>query len=439
MIEVSQNGRRPLDENVAISVENISKKFCRNLRRSLSYGVRDIVSDLCGGRRHSDALRRGEFWALSDVGFQVRYGEAMGLVGSNGAGKSTLLRILSGLIKPDTGCVRVRGRIAPLIALGAGFNPVLSGRENIYANMSILGLSTREIDKRFDEVVDFAEIWEALDAPVQTYSSGMAARLGFACAICVEPDILLIDEVLAVGDVQFRMKCHRRLASLQKQGTAFILVSHNPHSIINICSSALYLQRGKAIAAGEPTDIIRHYEQDLALSGSEDATGKLVLPPKSEAESDGLDILEVAFKNPEGEVLETIAVGDPVHLCLTCRVRKPISDGNLGGVFKAFSGENDRVLYLTSASDNVSLELSPGLQEIRLKLPHCGLVPGVYTVKLYVREGVRSLDMVESFRFTVQAHPERNSSRCLYYQPCEWDTVSAQSVSVLSSASSLEP
>jgi len=233
-------------DDAVIVVEQVSKKFCRDLKRSLFYGIQDIAADLGGWRRRSESLRQGEFWALKDVSFQLRRGEALGLVGTNGAGKSTLLRIISGLIKPDTGCVRIRGRLAPLIALGAGFNPILTGRENIYANMSILGVSTREIKQRFDQVVEFAEIWEAIDAPVQSYSSGMAARLGFACAIYTEPDILLIDEVLAVGDARFKAKCYRRLYELRQKGTSFILVNHSSQAILNTCDTAIYLSPGTA-------------------------------------------------------------------------------------------------------------------------------------------------------------------------------------------------
>jgi lipopolysaccharide transport system ATP-binding protein len=419
MITIGMNEREIAtqrdDEDVVISVEQISKKFCRNLRQSLFYGVRDIAADLVGGRRKSDRLRKGEFWALKDVSFQLRRGEALGLIGANGAGKSTLLRIISGLIKPDTGCVRVRGRVAPLIALGAGFNPILTGRENVYANMSILGLSTREIKKRFDDVVDFAELWDAIDAPVQSYSSGMAARLGFACAVYIEPEILLIDEVLAVGDIKFRMKCHSRLAKLREQGTAFILVSHNPHSVLNICTSSVYLKKGQLILSGDTESVIRKYEEDLALSGTENAIGQLVLPEKPE------DIVSLSFKDKDDNILPMLITGEPAYLCVECKSYVSSNNANLGVLIKALSGEHDLVLYLTSNSDNEKLKISPGTLEIQMHMPYCGLVPGVYNATIYLRQGVQSFDAVESFRFTVKSN--KLVSRCLYYQPRTWNAI----------------
>ncbi|MUL35206.1 ABC transporter ATP-binding protein [Gloeocapsopsis dulcis] len=413
---------QPEDSEVVLSVERISKKFCRNLRRSLLYGVQDIATELSGGKRTSAKLRSQEFWALKDVSFQLRRGEAVGLVGSNGAGKSTLLRIISGLINPDTGSVKIRGRLAPLIALGAGFNPILTGRENIYANMSILGLSTKEIKAKFEEVVDFAEIWEAIDAPVQNYSSGMAARLGFACAVHTEPDIFLIDEVLSVGDVKFKMKCHRRLAKLRENGTAFVLVSHNSHSILNICNTAIYLAKGQLITVGETEAVVRKYEEDLCLSGMEKATGPLILPKKSPDESFGLDITLVCFKDAQGNILETPMSGEPANLCVECFAHKYIDNANLGVVVKSLSGENDRVLYFTSASDNEFLKISPGNTELQIQMPYCCLIPGAYTAKIYIKSGVCSFDVVESFRFTVQA--DKTISRCLFYQPRTWKVIS---------------
>jgi lipopolysaccharide transport system ATP-binding protein len=411
----------PEDKAVVVSVNNISKKFCRDLKRSLFYGVQDIATEVTGGTRKSDTLRAKEFWALKDVSFQLRRGDAVGLVGSNGAGKSTLLRIISGLINPDTGSITVRGRVAPLIALGAGFNPILTGRENIYANMSILGLTTKEIDSKFDEVVEFAEVSDAIDAPVQTYSSGMAARLGFACAVHIEPEILLVDEVLSVGDIKFKMKCHHRLAKLRENGTAFILVSHNSHSVLNVCNSAIYLKKGELITQGETEDVIRHYEEDLCLSGTETAAGPLFLPEKPASESMGLDILSVSFKDEEENILQFPLCGETAYFCVECKSYEYIDDANLGIKITALAGESEQVLYMTSTSENEYLKISPGKTELQMQMPHLGLVPGTYNARIYVRSGVRSFDIVESFRFTVKA--SKNTSHCLFYQPRSWKVI----------------
>lgn len=408
------------EDDIVLSINNISKKFCRDLKHSLFYGIKDIASEIMGISRQSHRLRDREFWALKDINFQLRKGEALGLIGANGAGKSTLLRIISGLINPDTGSIKVRGRVAPLIALSAGFNPILTGRENIYANMSILGMTKLEIDQKFDDVVDFAELWEAIDAPVQTYSSGMSARLGFACAIHVEPEILLIDEVLSVGDIKFRMKCHQRLAKLRKQGTAFILVSHNSHSILNICSSSIYLQKGRLLAAGDTESVIRKYEEDLAFSQPKkhDFNSRMILPPKTLTESSGLDILEIYFRDRHEEIIDLPLCGQRTTLCVKYKSTKQIEDLNLGIKVRKILGEQNLVLYLTAASDNSLFKIFPGIGEIQLQMPHLGLTPGKYTARIYLRSGVCSFDVIESFRFTVDT--SEIISQCLFYQPRTW-------------------
>jgi lipopolysaccharide transport system ATP-binding protein len=406
------------DNQAVISLENVSKKFCRNLRRSLFYAVRDIASELIIKNRHSDVLRPHEFWALQDISFQLQPGEALGLVGANGAGKSTLLRIISGLIKPDTGCVKIRGRIAPLIALGAGFNPILTGRENIYANMSILGLSTREITKKLADVIDFAEIGDAIDAPVQTYSSGMAARLGFACAVHIEPDVLLIDEVLAVGDIKFRMKCYQKLGQLREKGTAFILVAHNPHVVLNVCESSLYLSKGKLITSGNTANVIRQYEDDLCLVENDDSTGIMYLPIKSESESLGVDIVSLCYKNNQGNLMPALLCGEAANLAIECQAYKNIDNANVGVIITALSGQNERILYITSTSDEQLLKIKPGKMEIQMQMPYCCLLPGLYSAKIYIKDGVSSLDIVQSFRFLVKAN--QVISQSLFYQPHTW-------------------
>ncbi|OKH31645.1 ABC transporter ATP-binding protein [Calothrix sp. HK-06] len=405
-----------------LSVDNVSKKFCRNLKQSLKYGVQDIITEITGRNRNSDKLRKGEFWALQNISLQLRPGEALGLVGANGAGKTTLLRLISGLMKPDTGCIKVRGRVAPLIALGAGFNPILTGRENIYANMSILGLSTQQITKRLKDVIDFAEIDTAIDAPVQTYSSGMAARLGFACAVHIEPDVLLIDEVLAVGDIKFRMKCYQKLAQLREQGTAFILVAHNPHVVLNICESSIYLSKGNIITSGNTVDVIRAYEDDLNMVTYSESSSIMYLPTKPESESMGVDITSLCFKDNQSEIIPILISGQPVNLVINCKAYKNIDNLNVGVIISALSGQNERILYITSASDNELMQIQSGAVEIQMQMPYCCLLPGLYNAKIYIKQGVQSLDIVQSFRFAVKANQVMSQS--LFYQPHSWKVFS---------------
>jgi lipopolysaccharide transport system ATP-binding protein len=226
-----------------IKVEHVSKKFCRDLKRSLWYGMSDITAGVFG-RNAGTTLRKDEFWAVRDVSFEVKRGECLGLIGHNGAGKSTLLKMLNGLIRPDEGRIEMHGKIGALIELGAGFSPVLTGRENVYNNGAVLGFSKAEIDRKFDDIVAFAELEEFIDMPVQNYSSGMKVRLGFAVASQMEPDILIIDEVLAVGDVGFQIKCFNVIQEISKR-SAVILVSHTMPNIARTANMVCLLKGGK--------------------------------------------------------------------------------------------------------------------------------------------------------------------------------------------------
>ena len=252
-----------MNEDTLVVAENVSKKFCRSLKRSLWYGVRDVAGALVPwsgsegqashrsgfGDRHRPSLRRDEFWAVEDVSFELKRGECLGLIGHNGAGKSTLLKILNGLIPPDGGRITTRGRVAALIELNAGFNPILSGRENIYNQAALVGFSRAETDAKFDKIVDFAEIGEFLDMPVQNYSSGMRVRLGFAVAAQMEPDVLIIDEVLAVGDVAFRFKCLNAIGELMRSA-AVIFVSHTMPQVFRLCNEVIVLDHGAVTYQG---------------------------------------------------------------------------------------------------------------------------------------------------------------------------------------------
>jgi ABC-type polysaccharide/polyol phosphate transport system ATPase subunit len=281
-----------MSDELLVNVEQISKKFCRNLGKSLWYGTQDIVGELLCLRENETKLRSSdEFWAIRDVSFTLKRGEALGIIGRNGAGKSTLLKMLNGLIKPDAGSITMRGQVQALIELGAGFNPVLTGRENIYVNAAVLGIPKQEIDKKLDEIIDFSELEEFIDAPVQSYSSGMKVRLGFAVAINVCPDVLIIDEVLAVGDQRFRRKARNAMAKLLESNVALIFISHNIHEVLGITNRALWLDHGKVVRLGDTPTVCAEYSYESRYGEGSDQKDQFEYMNKRSGE---LPIVEVS-------------------------------------------------------------------------------------------------------------------------------------------------
>jgi lipopolysaccharide transport system ATP-binding protein len=245
---------------VVLSMDDVSKKFRRGeLYDSLRDLVPALVARAIGRRPSAETLRGQEFWALQDISFDVRRGEALGIIGSNGAGKSTILKLLSGILTPTRGTISVRGKLSALIEVGAGFHPDLTGRENIYLNGTILGMTKEEIRRKLDAIVDFAGLRDFIDTPVKRYSSGMYARLGFSVAAHVEPDLLIVDEVLSVGDYLFQQKCMDRMTEILTGGTTVLFVSHNLHAVSELCQRSILLEKGKMLANGPTDDVIRHY------------------------------------------------------------------------------------------------------------------------------------------------------------------------------------
>lgn len=238
-----------MEKEILVEVQNVSKKFTLDLKTSLKYGATDIIRSSLGFKT-SKELRKGEFWAVKDISFKLRRGECIGLIGHNGAGKSTLLKVLNGLYAPDKGQIVMRGKVGALIELGAGFNPILTGRENIYNNAAILGFTKEEVNQKIQSIIDFSEIEKFIDMPVQNYSSGMKVRLGFAVAAHLEPDILIIDEVLAVGDLGFVIKCFSKIDELLPN-TAIIFVSHSMNMISRICTEIILMNNSEAIYQGK--------------------------------------------------------------------------------------------------------------------------------------------------------------------------------------------
>jgi len=244
------------NEEVGIKIEGVSVQY-RVPREQLS-GIKEYAI-----RWMQRRLQYHKFWALNDVSIEVHRGEFLGIVGRNGAGKSTLLKVMARVIKPTMGRVVMLGRIAPLLELGAGFHPELTGRENIFLNGALLGLSNKEIADCFDEIISFSEIDEFIDAPLRTYSTGMVARLGFAVATSVRPEIMLVDEVLSVGDSQFQEKCLTRMHAFQKHGTTIVLVTHSMGRVEALCERAIWLDGGKIAAQGEASVVVRQYLQKI--------------------------------------------------------------------------------------------------------------------------------------------------------------------------------
>lgn len=417
------------DKQVVVSVNNVSKKFCRDLKKAYLYGLRDVTAEIFGKSRRSNELRPNEFWALRDVTFEIARGQSVGITGVNGSGKSTLLRMIAGLLKPDVGVIKVKGRVIPLSVLGAGFKPNLTGRENVYINMSIFGLSQREIDEKLSEIFDFAELWDAADAPVRTYSSGMRARLGFACGVFTNPDILMVDEVLAVGDVPFRKKCYRKLSELKEKGVSLVMVAHDSGPILSTCETGIYLAQGKMIMAGDVQKVVKIYEEDLSIKnvknkGNNTETQKEKLIPTESIDdlSKDIQIRSVYFEDDNYHLLQTLTTGKAANLCVVCEAYKDLNDVSVNLIVRDISDPESTLLLLQiqSGNDRGFIQISQGKFVIKLFLPYCGLLRGTYIAEINLTEGKdysRVLDIID-VKFEVKG--DENDSNSSFYQPRNW-------------------
>ena len=367
-----------------IEIENVSKRFCRNLKRSLWYGVKDMAAELFGRSRAVEDLRKGEFWAVKDVSFSLRRGECVGLIGPNGAGKSTLLKMLNGLIKPDAGRITMRGRIGALIELGTGFNPILTGRENIYNNAAVLGLNKAFVARRLDDIIDFAEIGDAIDAPIQSYSSGMKVRLGFAVAAHMEPDVLLIDEVLAVGDAGFRARCYNRISEIADR-CAVIFVSHAMSHVARLAPRTVLMNKGRIHFHGDtPSAVNAYYElfdapaQDARHLGSGEAR-----------------IRSIRFLDERGEETEQLRYGGRTRILLDISAEQSLDDVVVNIVFRNLADEvvAECNNYVRAIPVSVRSHESTSLQ---LELDALPLNPGLYRVATHLASSdmVRHIDWV---------------------------------------------
>lgn len=360
-----------MNDDVLVKVESVSKKFCRDLKRSLWYGVKDISSELFGANKNGQ-LRPKEFWAVDDVSFELKRGECLGLIGHNGAGKSTLLKMLNGLIKPDKGSITMKGRIGALIELGSGFNPILTGRENIYNNGAVLGFSKKEIDTKFDAIVEFAEIGDFIDTPVQNYSSGMKVRLGFAVAAQMEPDVLIIDEVLAVGDIGFRAKCFNRINELQNN-CAVIFVSHAINQVSRLCNTLIHMDHGKVKYQGN--NLSKGIEQFFNKFGNEKF--------KAIGKSDEIDLLDFSVNGNSETFNNEIRIKqfEPIELKLSFNTKTESEKFLIQ--FSIYDRELKGVALISAETKDILYYSNKGTVDANIKFYNY-LAPGKYSINIHI-------------------------------------------------------
>jgi lipopolysaccharide transport system ATP-binding protein len=397
---------------IDVSFDRVSKRY--RIRQPLEAGR---TREASGPGASPEAGATRDFWAIRDVSFEVGRGETLGLIGHNGAGKSTILKLLSQITTPTEGEIRLGGRVAALIEVGSGFHPELTGRENVYLSGSILGMRRREIQAKFNRIVDFSGVGDFIDTPVKWYSSGMYVRLGFAVAAHLEPDILLVDEVLAVGDAAFQGQCIDRLNELRRGGTTMLFISHDLLSIEKLCDRVGLMERGRLVASGAPHDIVTEYQHMTATSHMAAMADAQVPAAFAAARVEG-----VTFHDGDGAEALAARTGEP----LAARVHYTVEATVRDAVVELFYYSRDgRVLHCqqSTAVAGGELTLLPGRGAVEFSMPGVGLQPGLYAIGATIRERSGSETIDWSYgRTTLSVEPGR-SVRGYFYTPHEWRLV----------------
>lgn len=382
----------------SIKAINLGKKY--TIGSSEPYvSLRDAIADLGKKQKSGD---KNTIWALKDVNFEIPKGEAVGVIGRNGAGKSTLLKLISRITPPTTGTIKISGRVASLLEVGTGFHPELTGKENIYLNGAILGMKRAEINAKFDEIVEFAEISRFIDTPVKRYSSGMYMRLAFAVAAHLETEILIVDEVLAVGDAQFQKKCLGKMSEIsQKTDKTVLLVSHNMGAITSLCRNTIYIENGKVVDIGESSKVVSNYiansykiARSTALSERKDRKGS------GKVRFEKLSVTDASNKN-----VGLISSGTDVDFAIVCKNKTDQTLTNLIISLDIYDDRGMRVLMFRTNFKNSNFQINPGEKKtIICHVPKIPLAPSVYRVALFLSHSeAEILDYVEdAYTFEVQ-------------------------------------
>jgi len=356
--------------------------------------------------------RPEDFWAVKDVSFAVERGEAVGIIGHNGAGKSTILKLLSNITTPTSGEITINGRLAALIEVGSGFHPELSGRENIYLNGSILGMSRSEITRKLDSIIDFADLRQFIDTPVKRYSSGMYVRLGFSIAAHLQPDILLLDEVLAVGDAAFQAKCLNRITELKEAGTTIVFISHDLRAVERLCQRVLLLKRGQVVMSGSAKEVVAAYQSDATLSSESVEVHK-------KGETKEVEIRALSFCDEAGQVKPSFQTGEPLVARIDYEVHSPVKDAVFGLLFFTADGEQHCELTTDLSDDRISL--APGKASLEFRTPELGLLPGIYFTSVHVQER-NARDVIHyQYKSTILRVDSDRVIRGNFFLPHEWN------------------
>lgn len=360
---------------IAIRAEGVGKKYMIGAKRAAYTTLRETLMTVVSAPFRRAASGKPTLWALKDVSFEIKHGEVAAIIGHNGAGKSTLLKILSRITAPTEGRITLYGRVGSLLEVGTGFHPELTGRENVYLNGAILGMRKREIDRKFDEIVAFSEIERFIDTPIKHFSSGMGVRLAFAVAAHLESEILLVDEVLAVGDYAFQQKCLGKMSEVSQQGRTVLLVSHNMGAISRLCETGILLKNGQILMQGDIKPLITHY---LSLGASESG---LVKPNIG---TEAAVIKEIYIQNHLSELSAVIDVTQPFFIGLVCQIFERIDIAQIAVAVAAAEGT---VIFVTTHIDalpNENVVLLPGKYQARVKIPAHFLNIGTYMLNVRI-------------------------------------------------------
>lgn len=424
---------------IVIKAENLGKKYLighdkkasgafqyNSLRDSISHSMRGIFQRIrhpLSPNRENTAVE--DFWALKNINFSINQGDKIGIIGHNGAGKTTLLKLLSRITQPTTGSIKIKGRIASLLEVGTGFHPELSGRENIYLNGAILGMNRAEIKRKFDEIIDFAEIEKFLDTPVKRYSSGMYVRLAFAVAAHLEPEILLVDEVLAVGDAAFQKKSLGKMEDVSKEGRTIIFISHNMHAMRQLCERGILLNRGMIQNIGSTSQIINEYQTGI-INDIEENNFSIDKYRRGPNEKTDVKFIKVKINNQN---YATINIGESIDFYLEIFSRMDIVDVNV--TIRLINEKGESVVTMLSRDNGNNINFRKGMNSIycKIKTDDLLLLPGKYYIASGIDKyiGTKAYDVILNYPAFKIINNGKNAltvrvdrTGCLFYKNAIW-------------------